>query len=259
MFDVNQFQELLPLISGAVGGATAAGIFKGPIKTLEDLWYIKFGHKASDQVMYLKARQATNVEKLKTDMLHEVDKIPLENIQEPKLKILGPALEASAYYIEEEELRMMFAKIIATSLDDRKKQIAHSSFVEIIKQLDVLEAKLLLYFHSIKNINSGQPIPIMRLFLSENGKGVKLALPIIYLNSEFSSLTDNASALTNLERLGLIKINYDGCIQDDTAYADMITHPTVTSLLDIYQNSQLDKAFFTLTDFGVNFIKCCVA
>lgn len=149
MTNLNNFKDLLPIISGILGGATTLGVFSGPIQTLQDWWYVKFGYKASDQAALLKAKQEANVEKLKRDMLNEVDQIPIENIQEPKLKILGPVLDASRYYIEEEELRMMFAKIIASSLNNRKNNIIHSSFVEIIKQLDVLDAKLLSYFKKI--------------------------------------------------------------------------------------------------------------
>ena len=67
------------------------------------------------------AKNEIDVENLRNSTLQEVATIPPENIQEPPLKILGPALEASKYYIEEEELRSMFAKILSSSFDNRKK------------------------------------------------------------------------------------------------------------------------------------------
>lgn len=118
--DVNQFQEFLPLVTGFLGGATSAGLFSGPVQTLQDWWYVNFGHTISTQAALLKATREANVEKLKNDILQEVASIPPENVQEPSIKILGPALEASKYYIEEKELRKMFAKIIANSLDSQK-------------------------------------------------------------------------------------------------------------------------------------------
>ena len=94
-------------------------MFAGPIQTLQDWWYINYGHNVSNQAALLRAKNEIDVENLRNSTLQEVATIPPENIQEPPLKILGPALEASKYYIEEEELRSMFAKILSSSFDNR--------------------------------------------------------------------------------------------------------------------------------------------
>ena len=65
----------LPLITGALGGATTAGVFKGPIQTLEDWWYINFGYNKSSQAEMLRAQQEANVEALKEQLLSDVSKI----------------------------------------------------------------------------------------------------------------------------------------------------------------------------------------
>ncbi|WP_267814141.1 Abi-alpha family protein [Staphylococcus aureus] len=49
--------------------------------------------------------------------------VPENNLQEPQFSLLGPALEASKFYISEKTLSNMFAKLIASSMDDRKKLI----------------------------------------------------------------------------------------------------------------------------------------
>ena len=143
MVSLNQIQDFYPIISGALGGAASSGLFKGPIQTLQDWWYVNYGYNISTQAALLKGKQDAAVEQLKNDILKEAASIPPENVQQPNLKILGPSLEASRYYIEEEELRKMFAKIIASSLDNRKNNTIHTSFVEIIKQLDTLDSRIL--------------------------------------------------------------------------------------------------------------------
>ncbi|MFR2056945.1 MAG: hypothetical protein ACLS3S_04365 [Streptococcus salivarius] len=89
--DPNQFQDFLPLVTGFLGGATSAGVFAGPIQTLQDWWYINYGHNVSNQAALLRAKNEIDVENLRNSTLQEVATIPPENIQEPPLKILGPA------------------------------------------------------------------------------------------------------------------------------------------------------------------------
>ncbi len=52
MIDLTQYQEFLPVISGFLGGATSAGLFAGPIQTLQDWWYVNYGHNISDQKLF---------------------------------------------------------------------------------------------------------------------------------------------------------------------------------------------------------------
>ena len=80
--DTNDFY---PIIAGALSGAASAGVFKGPIQTLEDWWYIHFGHKVSEKADLLRAQQQINIEKLKNETLSETTKIDPQNVQNPKL------------------------------------------------------------------------------------------------------------------------------------------------------------------------------
>lgn len=254
--DANQFQEFLPLVTGFLGGATSAGLFAGPVQTLQDWWYVNFGHTISTQAALLKATREANVEKLKNDILQEVASIPPENVQEPSIKILGPALEASKYYIEEKELRKMFAKIIANSLDSQKSDKIHSSFIEIIKQLDVLDAKILRYLKR-EHFGVQSAVPTMKIYLKlENGS--RTILPLIFLTDEFTDISKNAVSLVNLERLGLISIRTDAWLTDESNYDFTRNYPTITHILQNHPEFTLDKSCFSITEYGQNFIDSCV-
>ena len=65
---------------------------------------------------YCVQKNEIDVENLRNSTLQEVATIPPENVQRTSSKNIRPCIEASKYYIEEEELRSMFAKILASSL-----------------------------------------------------------------------------------------------------------------------------------------------
>ena len=85
------------------------------------------------------------------DRLH----VAAEKRRDPSLAVVGPAIEASKFYIEEEDMREMFANLIAASMDDRLTNEVHSSYVEIIKQLSPLDAQNLIYLNKGQNLIAG--------------------------------------------------------------------------------------------------------
>lgn len=229
----------LPLITGALGGATTVGVFKGPIQTLEDLWYINFGYKSSDKVAQLREKQAINIEKLRDETIAETAKIHPDNIQEPKLSIIGPTLEASQYYIEEEELRSLFSKLLASSMDKSKNKILHPSFVEIIKQLSPEDALFLKEFKNSSRIPFGKILSIENRkkkeqtknntdstqrfnkismsaelkdmgvlsvddWTSKYGSKSKSIIDYFYFSKDRPDLFDNELSISSLSRLGLV-------------------------------------------------------
>ena len=109
--------ELYPIVSGALSGLAAAGALKGPIESLTQIWTLTLGRFSDDAYQKYKIKQAANLEKYANEVKSGIEKIPEENIQEPKMSVVGPAFEASKFYIEEDEIRGMFAKLIASSMD----------------------------------------------------------------------------------------------------------------------------------------------
>ena len=254
--DPNQFQDFIPLVTGFLGGATSAGVFAGPIQTLQDWWYINYGHNVSNQAALLRAKNEIDVENLRNSTLQEVATIPPENIQEPPLKILGPALEASKYYIEEEELRSMFAKILSSSFDNRKNSVIHPSFVEIIKQLDVTDARILQFLKEY-NYAIDSPIPCMKAVINSD-KGTKIIFPIIYFIDGSEKIDQLAPSLTNLERLGLLRIKSGTYSANDSDYDFIRNNFNVQHVLGNHPEISFEKMCFSITPLGKNFLKVCL-
>lgn len=255
MVEAAFLQELLPLITGGIGGATSAGVFAGPIQTIQDLWYIYYGHKVSDKADLMRKKHEADVENFKHELLVNISKTPPENVQDPKLKILGPALEASKYYIDEEELRRMFAKIISSSLNSNKNDLIHSSFVEVIKQMDTLDAMILKYIKSL-HVGPNFPIPTLQQVINIDEKEL-IQYPIIFFTDDLIEVYKNSASLINLKRLGLIDINYSIQATNDIDYKYLENHD-FADFLKKSPNTTFKRTSICLTTFGHNFLMCCV-
>lgn len=206
--------SFFPIISGMLGGVASAGLFKGPIKTVEDWWYVNFGYKANEQAEMLRVKQSINIENYKKSLLEKISKIPSQNLKEPDFKILGPTLEASKYYIEEQIIRNMFAELIASSMNSIKSNFVRSSFVEIIKQMEPLDAQNLKL---IFNNNGLANTAIIKSNVSVGGYQI-LFVNLFLLNQHEKNQERLSSSLDNLERLGLVKISYAEHNSDISSY-----------------------------------------
>ena len=170
---------------------------KAPAHTLNLLWKVTLGRW--DPLMEKIVKE--NTEKYAKAIDDELDKIPPESINpDPDLSIIGPALEASKYYVAKEAARNMFAKLIAAEMDVTKSEQVHHAYVEIIKQMNPLDAKLLSVLDN--------PTTLLHcLYPSKKHPGKALVLSDIYLSDMFPEYESSVSlAIGNLNRLGLLDI-----------------------------------------------------
>lgn len=284
----------LPLISGAIGGAASSGVFKGPVQTLQDWWYVNYGYELSEKAALLKAQQELNIKKLQESTLEKVSQIKPENIQEPALNILGPALEASRFYIEEETLREMFAQVIASSMDKTKNRTMHPSFVETIKQLSSNDALFLKEFKTAKRLPYGKilsvenkeevpdfPIPELHNGQIEIPKSISLeewnekyaakSKPFIeyfYYSNSMTDMGDNELSISSLARLGLINVKEEATLLNKEVYSEI--DDQFISLKEYYESNEefnpVEQGFhlelrigtIDLTPFGISFFNTCV-
>lgn len=115
--------------------------------TVSDIWFLVFGgigHLAEKR----KLRYAVELEKYNKELQATINEIPKERKVEPDIQIVAPALEASKYCVEKEELRKMFVNLIASSMDSDKVTSVHPIFTDIISKLSSTDA---LLFKAIAN------------------------------------------------------------------------------------------------------------
>lgn len=112
------------------------------ITTLESIWSLIFGNidQLSKKVNIKRTRE---LELYKESLFIKTSKIPEEFITEPKMKIVGPALDASKYFYEDSYYREMFTNLISASMDKRVNNQVHPAFTEFIKQITPDEARFL--------------------------------------------------------------------------------------------------------------------
>lgn len=196
--------ELSKAFFDSVGDKVASG----PARTFNSIWRLSTGWiDMLDEKLYLIQQQS--VERFKKDLKGKISEIPKGNQQDPKLSLIGPALESTKYYVEEEELRNLFVNLITKSMDDRYNDKVNHAFVEIIKQLSPIDAYIL------KKINT-QTMPVARyeLPLTEG----RLRISEYYLIDDIFDEKQISISLINLKRLGLIDMPEGMNLTDSKRY-----------------------------------------
>lgn len=196
-------------------------------------------------------------EKFDSDLQSKAQKIPPESLVEPKASIAGPALQALAFAHEEDVLKDLFLELIANSMDGRKSSTTHPAFVEVLKQLQSEEAKLLKSILILQNQPIGQ---IRRVEKSSNGYTVVYShvLGLINLQTKRPAITAGLPAMIdNWVRLGLIDVNYDMQLSDESRYDWLADRPEMSALAPEPEDSEYKlewkKGALTVTDFGKQF------
>ncbi|WP_215113410.1 DUF4393 domain-containing protein [Exiguobacterium sp. s63] len=204
-------------------------------------------------------RQEKNLEAYSKSLDTEISKIPESNLIDPPLNIVGPALEASKYYIEDEPIRNMFAKLIASSMNSETTSNAHPSFIEMIKQMTPLDAQNL----SLIGVNdTGLPIANC-LVLADINSGELPILRDLFLNND--NCKDhylNAASLKNLERLGLIELDYLFHFKNDDLYEPFQKTEEYLKIVELSNKKgyevSLQKGRAQVTTFGNQFYNVCI-
>jgi hypothetical protein len=253
-------QAIATLFAGGVG-ALAGGSLKGPFQTLENWWFINFGYNTALEKEKKDILLKANAEKYAADIRNGVEKIPDKYLQQPKASIIGPAMETSAYFIDEDELRRMFANIIVASVDSRKNDYLHTSFANIIREMSDIDAKLLKEIYSSR----GQRIPTVtfRGDKKDSSEYYLFYQNTILLNNLALTYQESSLSISNLVRLGLIDITYDRRIPDESEYDkfnyalqkmevdEIIRHGSLSNNAHL----ETEKGVITISPYGLNFCR----
>lgn len=193
----------------------------------------------------------------------KLENVTPDLIESPEPHIAVPAIQYISYCMDNDELRNMYANLLANSMNKVVKNGVHPGFVEIIKQLCPDEAKILKY---MKNNTS---IPTVTLRYTHNdGSGIDVI-------KDFSNIGELAnceeplniqSYIDNFVRLGLLeRASALSSISDKSHYEPLKNHPIIISNTDEkliqmlgYNKSQIDESYVELTAFGKQFCKICL-
>lgn len=227
-------------------------------KTLGDIWFLVFGNisLAADK---RRMDYAQAVSLYGQEISNSISEIPNDKRIEPSIQITAQALENSKYCVENTELRHMFTSLICKSMNSDYSNFVHPSFAEIIKQMSVLDAK------------------IMRLFKDSSGKFVRLPIckyQLHILNApSFIDVPDHiflelpdidfrlcSQSLSSLSRLGLLTISYSKKLDTPNLYDKFLHHPAYEVAKENipFANIKMIEGIVEATPLGKSFIDICI-
>ena len=117
-------------------------------ETFNDIWYLVLGGPVGQLAEKRKMKYANDLKKYKNRIEEEIEKIPIQDRTEADIQIIGHILEASKYCAEKEQIRDMFAKLIASSMDKNRKEYVRPLYVDIISKMTINDAKMFVLFVS---------------------------------------------------------------------------------------------------------------
>ncbi|MBH0311920.1 DUF4393 domain-containing protein [Alcaligenes faecalis] len=205
-----------------------------------------------------------NLAKTEKLLAYKLENIPPEKIVPPEPYVAVPALQSISYSMDNEELRNLYANLIAKSMNIDTKDTVHPAFVEIIKQLSPLDA--ILFEKLIDEGETGIINTRLQKSVSDS-TGSDWVKHII--NPKFGMNKSNyiqyQISLENLQRLELININYNTQLSSESVYdeienGDIITYckENSTSMDETLQFFVCYRGFLSITKLGKSFSNICI-
>lgn len=192
-----------------------------------------------------------------------IDKIPEANRKTPEPEIAVPTIEALRYTAQNETLREMYLNLLGNSIDDRKENIVHPSFVELIKQLNTLDAKL---FEKISSDNTYQRILNPTITIKNIKRFYPGAVPNWYAGWTLDGYDefDVSASFIRLNKFGLIELMHDRSTTNHD-YEDIKNTMFLKHKLNFYQKNnptmELEiggfKSVFIVNEYGFQFKEAC--
>ncbi|WP_421927628.1 DUF4393 domain-containing protein [Lysinibacillus capsici] len=226
--------------------------------SIANIWDLVFGNHIKLWKQKQEFKHQKNYQDYVERVNNKISEIPIESLVEPSLHIIGPAIEASKFYIDSIELREMFANLIAASMNENMVDTIHPSYVEIIKQISPDEAKLLKFMH-------GGNYPFYNVY-SLQGGNQKITLMRYFSIIGFQAGCQNPENITvyldNLNRLGLIQLDSTRFIADHSQYVEIEENTFFKEAIEhlsLFDDKiEKHKGFIESTLYGINFYKSCI-
>ena len=220
----------------------------------------------------MRLQQAHDLETFKKSLSDKLNAKPKECLVEPRMQVVGPAVENAKYCMDEPKIREMFQNLLANAADERYQSKVHPSFSAIIAQMSPLDAENLSLFRK------KEVYPIARYKFNLSGGGEYVSFTHCFLvNSKMKTADElelQAASLSSLERQGLIEIIYGQLLLDKTVYepfenTEIMQRSRIT--LSIYQAMENENTpddmrhtsvtqqngIVKLTPFGQEFTQVC--
>jgi len=187
------------------------------------------------------------IDSFRHSLTNKINAIPKEKRMEPPLNVIGPAIEAAKYHIDDELLREMFAELVACSMHSDVSNFVHPSFVEIIKQLSAADAKFL-------NAMCARGPDKRKSFRNAVYQG------IVYVEAELRAYEKTKNTNYIIMSRSLRDFNYEVGVE---SYEDMLSSINISyenlKRLNLLETEQVPMQNFTKSDYIECFATTCEA
>lgn len=192
-----------------------------------------------------------------------LEKVSEDRRKTPDPEIAVPLMQALTYTAQNETLREMYLNLLANAMDADKERDVHPSFVDLIKQMNSLDAKV---FERLAQTNGYQPVTNPKI--SEKGSMTYYikATPQWFAGWSITGYSpfDISASLIRLNKFGLIDLLY-GKVLDDDSYNPLFIHRFLEKILSQYKAGFPDKELFLnstksvlcVNDYGLQFEQAC--
>lgn len=216
-----------------------------------------------------------SLDKTREKLHQKLNGVPAENIIPPPVHIAAPALQAACYAADCDELHDMFATLLASAMNVEKQPLVHPAFIEVIKQLSPIEARVLSHqsFISadifptciIRIQETGSPHPLGQDFrsLTTGHDWIKnIALYGALENEPERDLQKISSITDNLSRLQIVLVHNDQhWLSDPNQYNELLTvfrSFSIEHTVPLGQELAFIPSMAEKTAFGKQFFQSCI-
>lgn len=203
------------------------------------------------------------IDETKKLLAQKLENVDPEKIVEPEAYVAVPAIQAISYSMNSNELRNLYANLLAKAMNSDTKDQVHPAFVEIIKQMSPLDS---LVFKTIMERDAN---PIIDLVYNKYESDIPIAI-------ESQTIIENVTdiniapvetvgiSIDNLVKQGLISIPRGKAYVDSTLYNNILKTPfyiaqqqSCPDTSDGFKFSHNNK-MINKTHLGNLFYKICV-
>ncbi|NMA65599.1 MAG: DUF4393 domain-containing protein [Clostridiaceae bacterium] len=205
-----------------------------------------------------------------------------KSIVPPEQHVFIPALQAISYCMDNEELKNMFANLLAKSMIKEYTNYVHPSFVEIIKQMSPLDAQNLKLFKDKGSLpicdyvllrnktqeefeNALEEEDMPALFETD---GLTVKSSVFMANKNESNQNNSALSISSLLRLGLLEKAKDSVFPTKVLNKDILNYQSFKEEFDTLKTRYLTEepnfklnvivSSLNLTEIGQKFIEICL-
>ncbi|CAM7265957.1 DUF4393 domain-containing protein [Citrobacter freundii] len=191
--------------------------------------------------------------------------LPPKQISFDQPRVALQALNEAKFAINEDEIQRLFSNLISASLDKETSKLAHPAYIEIIKQLQPDEAKILRFIFNKENHRKGHAptIDIVQQDLEDSNLTItstRLEVNLICEDAGCDNPENSVMYFSNLKRLGLLTPT-SGTSFPNEEHERIFSSEKVKEICSI--NSHLDRVSYksgqySFTGFGRGFVDSCV-